>query len=269
MLRRACDLARAHWPAVPLVDERFVRHLAERLPAEVTGPRLEAALAELSLGELYLACACAEGAPAAILALEEEYMARLPRHLAGRGRSADLVDEVCQRVRELFLLPSPAGGPPGIGAYAGRGRLMSWVQVAAARVARRMDAGRAEDVPDVLDRLPASGLNPELDLIRRTAEREFRACLGEAVTALSAEERHLLRLHHSGGLSTVAMARLFGVSQPTISRRLQGVRASVLQETRRLLKERLALGSSDLQSFLGALDSRLDASISQLLGRGP
>ncbi|HYV46635.1 MAG TPA: RNA polymerase subunit sigma-70, partial [Myxococcaceae bacterium] len=179
----------------------------------------------------------------------------------------DLIDEVRQRVRELFLLRPTDGGPPGIAAYAGRGRLLSWVRVAAARVARRQASAGLESVPEALEDLPSAGLDPELDLIRRRAQAEFGTCLRAAVAALSGEERHLLRLHHSGGLSTVAMARLFGVSQPTISRRLQAVRGAVFEETKRLLKERLDFSSSSLDSFLGSLGSRLDLSISQLLDR--
>src|SRR5207237_4983996 len=117
-----------------------------------------------------------------------------------------------------------------------------------------------------LESLPAGSLDPELDLIRRRAEEEFRTCLRAAVAALSDHERHLLRLHHADGLSTVAMAKMFGVSQPTMSRRVQGARQAVLEETKRLLKERLAFSSRDLESFLGMLDSRLDVSISQIFG---
>jgi RNA polymerase sigma-70 factor len=267
LLARACDAARAAWPALALSGERFVQHLAERLPPVPAGGSLESALFKLSLGELYLACACAEGVPEAMQALEQEYLARLPRQLAHLRATDDQLDEVLQRVRELFLLRSTDGGPPGIAAYAGRGRLLSWVRVAAARVARRQAAARLESVPEALEDLPSAGLDPELDLIRRRAQAEFGLCLRDAVASLSREERHLLRLHHSGGLSTVAMARLFGTSQPTISRRLQGIRQAVFEETKRLLKERLDFSSSSLDSFLDSLDSRMDLSISQLLDR--
>jgi len=63
------------------------------------------------------------------------------------------------------------------------------------------------------------------------------------------------------------MARLFGVSQPTMSRRLQATRQAVFEETKRLLRERLDFASSSLDSFLGSLDGRLDLSVSQILGR--
>ena len=84
--------------------------LAERLPAEAGGDSLETALGRLSLGELYLACACAEGLPEAISALEREYLSRLPRQLAHLRAPADVIDDVRQRVRELFLLPPGGGG---------------------------------------------------------------------------------------------------------------------------------------------------------------
>src|SRR4051812_5577250 len=94
LLLRACDEARAAWPGLPLSDARFVQHLAERLPPPPAGGSLESALEKLSLGELYLACACAEGVPEAIQALEQEYLAKLPRQLAHLRAPDDLIDEV-------------------------------------------------------------------------------------------------------------------------------------------------------------------------------
>ncbi|HEY8209454.1 MAG TPA: RNA polymerase subunit sigma-70 [Myxococcaceae bacterium] len=267
LLRRACDDARTARPGMSLPDERFVRHLAERMPAMAPGESLEAAVGTLSLGDLYLACACAEGLPEAITALEQEYLAKLPRQLAHLRAPDDVIDDVRQRVREMFLIRPPDGGPPGIAAYAGRGRLLSWVRVAAARVARRQITAGLKSLPEAMEDLPAAALDPELDLIRSRARMEFGPCLRDAVAALSGEERHQLRLHYSGGLSTVAMARLFGISQSTMSRKLQASRLAVLEETKRLLKERLDLSNSSLESFLGGLGSRLDLSMSQILGR--
>ena len=49
---------RTAFPELALDEDVFVRHLQERLPIDklATAP-----LAELHLGELYLACACAQG----------------------------------------------------------------------------------------------------------------------------------------------------------------------------------------------------------------
>src|SRR5271168_2973007 len=53
----------AAYPEVRFDDEIFVRHLARHLPA---GAGLRAWLGAIHAGDLYLACACAEGVPAAI-----------------------------------------------------------------------------------------------------------------------------------------------------------------------------------------------------------
>ncbi|WP_395835397.1 hypothetical protein [Archangium violaceum] len=62
------------------------------------------------------------------------------------------------------------------------------------------------------------------------------------------------------------LADLFRVNQSTVSRWLKSARQSVHEETRHRLQERLGLSSRDFQSFLAVLDSKLELSISQLLG---
>ncbi|MFP2932660.1 transcriptional regulator, partial [Pyxidicoccus sp. 3LG] len=49
---------RQAWPEVPLAEEDFLRHLAERLPP---GDDVAGALAAVHAADLYLACACARG----------------------------------------------------------------------------------------------------------------------------------------------------------------------------------------------------------------
>src|SRR5207237_8222433 len=124
-----------------VAPERFARHLAERLPASADGAALDAVMSQLSLSELYLACACSEGISTGLAAFEQAYLSRLPLQLSHLRQSDDVLDDVCQQVRGLLLLRTPHGGPPGISAYGGRGRLMSWVRVAAVRVARRRGVG--------------------------------------------------------------------------------------------------------------------------------
>src|SRR5688572_21747817 len=83
-------LAQAHaaWPGVRLDERRFFGYLAERLPsgAEV------AALQALRTGDLYLACACADGVAEALARFEEHCfrdLHRLLRRVALPGVSAE------------------------------------------------------------------------------------------------------------------------------------------------------------------------------------
>ncbi|QRN99234.1 sigma-70 family RNA polymerase sigma factor [Archangium violaceum] len=268
LLRRVWEDARAQWPEVELPAERFIRHLAERLPEAGSdgqiGPRLE----QLSLPELYLACACVQGIAEATVAFDRHYLSRLPGLLGYLRQPAAIIDEVCQLTRVKLLVHTPEGAPR-LNDYTGQGSLLSWVRITAVRIALRV-CGLDKPAPDegvveVLESLPAPG-DVELDLIRRRHHAEFRQAVREAFAALSMDERHLLRLHVVDQLSTVELGALFRVNQSTVSRWLKSVRQTVFNETRRRLQARLGLSARDFQSFLGALDSQLELGISLIFG---
>src|SRR5262249_9409848 len=163
----------------------FARHVAERLPPSEPGAP-GATLGRMSLPELYLACACLRGAPAALSALERCYLARLPELLGYLRQSETTVDEICQLTGVKLLVHAP-GGEPRIAEYKGHGPLLRWIQVTAARVALTL-RGRERPLgdcgADVLDRLPAPGVDVELDLIERRHHAECREALREAFGSL-------------------------------------------------------------------------------------
>jgi RNA polymerase sigma-70 factor len=266
LLRRVCEAVRTHWPEVDLPAERFVRHLAERLPESGSAEQIAPQIEQLSLPELYLACACVQGIAAATTAFDRHYLSRLPGLLGYLRQPAAMIDEVCQLTRVKLLVHTPEGAPR-LNDYKGRGSLLSWVRITAARIALRvcaLDKPAPDDgVVEVLESLPAPG-DVELDFIRRRHHAEFRQAVREALSALSMDERHLLRLHVVDQLSTSELGTLFRVNQSTASRWLKSARQTVFNETRRRLQMRLGLSARDFQSFLAALDSQLELGISQL-----
>src|SRR5512140_586189 len=104
LLRRAFEKAAAEWPAVQLSPEAFIRHLARRIPKKYAGEPLGDVLEELSLGELYLACACALGDKHAILEFESNYLRALPEKLKTLKLSADELSDSLQALRETMLV---------------------------------------------------------------------------------------------------------------------------------------------------------------------
>ncbi|MFP2913286.1 transcriptional regulator, partial [Pyxidicoccus sp. 3LFB2] len=70
---------RQAWPTVPLAEEDFLRHLAERVPP---GERPAKVLAEVHAADLYLACACARGTPSAHAALERHVLPKAAASVA-------------------------------------------------------------------------------------------------------------------------------------------------------------------------------------------
>lgn len=269
LLVRAWEEARARWPDVELPVGLFVRHVAERLSEEGDGRPIAQRVAGMSLTELYLACACLRGLASAHEAFERDYLAQLAGKLRRSRPSDAMLDDVRQIARVKFLVATPEGGPR-IEEYMGRGALMSWVVVTAGRIATRLEAAekhRSEsDSDDFLKMLPGQGADPELDLIKRRHQAEFRQAVREAFATLSADDRYLLRLHFAEGLSTHELAKHYPVNQSTISRWLKSARQQVYEETRSRLQQRLGLSTPGFESFLALVNSRLDLSLSQILG---
>jgi RNA polymerase sigma-70 factor (ECF subfamily) len=269
LLEHAWETARAQWPAVDLPGTVFIRHVAERLPDASPDSALEPILEQLSLAELYLACACVHGIPEAIAALDRHYLAKLPGLLGYLRLPAATLDDICQLARVKILVHTPEGGPR-LNDYTGRGALMSWVRVTAARTAlKRMAADKPasdEAVAEVLESLPTPEADAELDLIKQRHRAEFRQAIREAFAALPADERHLLRLYFADRLSTTELGELFRVNQSTVSRWLKSARQTVYEETKSRLQARLGLSAREFQSFLAVLDSQLDLSMSQIFG---
>ena len=187
-LKHAYEKGREQWPGVELSAEEFARHLSTRLPAAGGMGALEEEEEEeeeeLELSDLYLACACALRVPGAVEALEHHYLVRLPQKLKHLRQPEEVVEEVCQQLR-IHLLVGMAGAPLRIAEYTGRGKLLSWLQVIAARmVFKRMGASREEpeeNVLEALETLTAPERGAELGLIKQHYQREFRQALERGI----------------------------------------------------------------------------------------
>lgn len=269
LLLRAWETGRRAWPQVTLAADVFVRHLAEQLSTADARTPLARLLEQVALAGLYLACACVQHAPGAVELLEHHFLEKLPASLGYLKLPAARLDELCQQVR-IHLLIGTNGTGPRLAEYTGRGSLASWIRVIAVRMAFKQGALvreiPEEDALDALAAMPAPGPDPEIDLIKQRYQREFRQAVREAFATLSSEQRHLLRLHFIDRLSTSEMGPLFRVNQSTISRWLKSARQVVYEETKRRLRQALGLSSQEFASLLGAIDSQLDVSLSQVFG---
>lgn len=243
---------REAWPSVKLPPEEFARF--------VEGKELSHA------ADLYLACACASGLPEALQAFDAAFLQR-PAALLGAARdAAALGPEVAQELREKLFSARP-GKPPRIADYTGRGPLLGWLRVAAARAAsnlRRSDDVRAR----VAEAAPAlvAAADPELQLLKARSRGAFEQALRAAFRNLTAEERNLLRLRFLDGLNIDKLAAIFQVHRATAARRLQAARARVLEETLNGLRAALKLPEAELEELFGLVQSRLDVSLRGLFG---
>jgi RNA polymerase sigma-70 factor len=262
LAQKLTNAARA-WPTVTLAAEEFARALAERINSDEDP---FAALAQLREADIYLAAATTVDAAGAFAAFESALLARVPAYLSRISASPAIIDEVKQALR-VKLFVAGEGRTPRIRQYSGRGALDSWICAAAIRTARdlhRADQRRHDHGDDDLDVLAATD-DPELEALRTRYRAEFRIALRESIAALEPRQRTLLRLHFFERLTTVELARLYGVNQSTASRWLATARDTVLQGVRERLRDKLGVSTSEFDSLVALLHSRLDISFSVLL----
>ncbi|MBX3155997.1 MAG: transcriptional regulator [Deltaproteobacteria bacterium] len=255
---------RAAWPGVELERASFAAYLAK------LDPRAAARFPE----DVYLAAACAAGLPAAVAAFERELLATARSAIRSIDAADSFVDEACQRLRANLLVGD--GDRPRIGDYAGRGPLRAWVGVSAVRTAlmMRRSQARAREVPvDPVDGdsdwtralVTISTGNPELELLKRQYAQAFGDALAEAVAALEARLRAVLRMSFVDGLSIDEIGAVYAVHRATAARWIQRACDTVFDDTRRRLADRLALSATELDRVTALVQSQLDVSLSQLL----
>jgi RNA polymerase sigma-70 factor, ECF subfamily len=248
--------ARDAWPAIDLPPDVFLGHVAERRDDVPDAA---------SAADLYLACACARGDPAAL----EEFSSRYLRPLAPALRRFDpspaFADEVSQALRETLLVRW-GKAPARIAEFRGRGTLAAWVRIAATRAALRMRGRERLSLAEAGDEAMAPDLPADVAYLKARYRPEFEAALRAALAALSDRSRTLLRLHHLDGLSIDRIGAVYGVHRATAARWVAGARGELLESTRRRARERLGLGTTELVSLMRMVASQLDVSLCQLRG---
>lgn len=267
-LEALCARAAAAWPEVSLAPEGFVRHLAARIPADGDPSRF---LDEVHAGDLYLAYGCSLGDPAALAAFERQLLPPLTGYLRRRGALPASVDDFKQQLRaRLLVAESPA--PPRIAGYSGRGPLAKWLRVAAARLAINLRAApqpREDTLPDEMPALDPADADPELAYFRVHYGALVREAIGTALAGLLPRHAAVLRLHFLRGMTMEAIAGALDLSERTVRRAVTEARARILEETRRLLRARLQVTATQLDSIIRVATADLDPSIVRFLTDSP
>jgi RNA polymerase sigma-70 factor, ECF subfamily len=222
----------------------------------------------LHAGDLVLACACATGDNAALLAFDRYFLHDIDLAYA---RATDLGiprDEFRQRVRERLFVAAP-GRDVRITGYAGRGPLRSWVRVTATRV--MLDQARRATPPDrpagdasLFDRV-SDRIDPELEYMRHAYGAAVPDAMQAGFASLDPRQRNLLRQRYLYGMSTERIATAYGVHRATAFRWLEEARAALLLGMRSALGQRLEVAEPELDSVLEMLASRIDVSVRRLL----
>lgn len=268
-LQAAWSAARERWPRVELDARAFTDHVGDHLEA---GADVEAELRQLHGEDLFLACACGHGDPAALDALDRE-LSPLLRHTLANPKAAGVDAEDLRQMLLERLLLGDAGRRPKILDYSGRGRLRTWLKVTALRL--RIDQERrrtGQAVPlgdDSLQRIEDSvSSDMEVALLKQHYRTAFKDAFQQVLRALAPEQRTLLRLTVVEGLSATEIARSHGVHRATAKRWLVGLRAHLLEETEARLAAGLGVGETEVRSVLGLIRSSLEVSMKRHLEDG-
>jgi RNA polymerase sigma-70 factor (ECF subfamily) len=244
------------------VSEQIVRSFLNRMLGDSSAPRTEPSYPE----DLYLACACAERVERAAEVFESRFRPVIRRVVARVLADPCQREEAVQRVLERLLVGG-ADGKPRIGHYRGEGPLESWVAVASIRfsvsMGRSLTAERRLQTKAMGE---VAGVDPELLLMKGQLRRELEAAVAAGLERLGQRERLVLRLYLVSGMTMAAIGSSLGLSQSSVSRQVADARLTVLEHVRQLLADRLALHHSDLRSLYRLVGSRLDVSLSRILG---
>lgn len=254
------DLRRAReaWPGVAFEPEA--------LRAFVERRRGEGGAGDAHLADLCLAFAASRGDPAAIRAIDERVLSAIEPPVKHIDPSPAFLDEVRQALR-VRLLVGAEGSPPHIADYQGRGPLVGWVRVAAARVALNLKrpSGPKVEPDDVLSEVVAREPDPELQHMKAMYRAELASSLRAALAALPERDRLTLRLHYVDGLTLAQIGALYGVHESTVSRRVKAAAERVGASARAALVARLGVSAGSVDSIARMVESQLDLSIGRIL----
>jgi RNA polymerase sigma-70 factor (ECF subfamily) len=169
-----------------------------------------------------------------------------------------------QQVREKLFVGDGAARPR-IASYAGRGSLANWVRATVVRTA--LNFIRGEKVAGVRDdaavlALPVPSIGPEQRCAKKQLSAEFNLALSDALRALPARQRLILKQHYFDGVSVAKLAELHSVHSVTALRWIHEARANLLAETRRRLRTALDISEDEIISIARVVESRLHVTFS-------
>lgn len=216
----------------------------------------------LRLADLMLARACADGNERAwehFVSIYREPLARAAIAITGNetlGR--ELADQLYAELYGLTAREGKRRCP--LASYRGRGSLMGWLRTTLAQ--RHVDHYRRTHREEPLEELDA----PAPDSVPQTPARELSNLERAIETALEArddEGRFLLAAYYLDGQTLLQIARVLGVHEATVSRKLQRatieIRKQILRNlqssglSRRAAKEALGTDPRDVEVNLKKL----------------
>jgi RNA polymerase sigma-70 factor (ECF subfamily) len=224
------------------------------LPADATPAEAAEFHRSLRLEELALARACARGSERAWECFLNRYRQKLYDIAGAIAKEESLARELADSLyADLFGTRQSQNGRriSKLASYTGRGSFEGWLRTVLAqefvnrhRRERRLvsfdeqlEAGKQFEAKDATTQIPAdAGLELAVD---------------EALAELSAEERLTLASHYLDGRTLAEIARMLGVHESTISRRIEKLTTSLRKRIVRGLRQR-GMNKLEVQQALQA-----------------
>ena len=217
----------------------------------------------LCLGDMALARACAAGNERAWEHFITKYRQPLIRAAIAITGSETLGRDLADQLyAELYGLSTHEGERRcPLLSYRGKGSLMGWLRTTLAQ--RHVDHYRRSRREEPLEEMDA----PAADLARETPAVELsqlERAIEEALRRRDAEERYLLAAYYLDGQTLLQIARVLGVHDATVSRKLKRATEDTRKQVLRNL-ERGGLSRRAAEEALGADPRDLNVNLKKLL----
>lgn len=256
--------ARAAWPEIHLPAEVFLVFVGQRVTPDLASA---SDLAMLVAKDLYLLCAYLQGDERAVAAMQDRYLASVAETLRRMQVAEPRVQDILQGLH-LRMLASHRGE---CATYNGRGALQGWLRVIAIRHAHALEE---HDITERADEdIETAGTawaeqDAEIAYLKTRYRAELGAALTEAMSGLTSRQRNLLRYYLMEGLNIEQIGALYQVHRATVARWIAAARQQLLDDARRILRDRLQLSDAEFESLVRMVRSQLDVSVRSLLDEG-
>jgi RNA polymerase sigma-70 factor (ECF subfamily) len=217
--------------------------------------------------DVYLATAMLAGDAQAVGVLRAMLRSAIRQHARGRMGDSDCEELEAELSEQMLVGPSA-----GLRNFRATGPLAAWVGVAAARkvVAFLKRSARGTEFSDAMLWSDLGQAGAELSQFRDGLNLQLSACFAAAIRGLERKQRLLLRQHHLDGVGLQGLAAIYDVHRATIVRWLAGARASLLENLRNEIAQKLQVQRLDVDSLVRAVDRRFEVSASLFLSQsGP
>lgn len=225
------------------------------------------AASDANVPDLLIAFASLRGDRAASKELEQRLYA-VSRGVLARYGDQSFAEEVLQEVREKLLV----GPGAKLRGYSGRGALVQFLKTVVTTSAidrSRQEKARNTDDPgeddERLEKLASSERSADSQLFSARSKSQFSRAFKEALAALTAQERTLLRMKFVDGVSIEEIGRAFQVHRTTAMRWIEKLQTELLHSTRERLKAQLNVKDHELEGVMKEMELSISERLSQIL----